>query len=179
MPAFACCAMQSSYALLMLCRKSHEWNRTAAIGTDYHDGLEELYAGLQRVLGALQNYSLAFEGLDGMRGKRSLVMLLTFLFTSTRTLMLTLTLTLTLKLLLPLTLAPLLLITDPQISHPTNNLSQVKYKRLSMEQCNLTSVPHSPSISLCGCDGGRRRYKIRTRVEGWIPNRNALVSLCL
>ena len=64
--------MQSSYALLMLCRKSHEWNRNTAIGSGLHDGLEELYAGLQRVLGALQNYSLAFEGLDGMRGEQFL-----------------------------------------------------------------------------------------------------------
>ena len=71
MPAFACCAMQSSYALLMLCRKSQEWNRNASVGSGLHEGLEELYAGLQRVLGALQNYSLAFEGLDGMRGKQS------------------------------------------------------------------------------------------------------------
>lgn len=61
--------MQSSYALLMLCRLSHEWNRNAAMGAGYHDGLEELYAGIQRVLGALQNYSLAFEGIDGMRSK--------------------------------------------------------------------------------------------------------------
>ena len=70
--------MQSSYALLMLCRKSHEWNRNATTGSGLHDGLEELYAGLQRVLGALQNYSLAFEGLDGMRGKQFL--LLSFLY---------------------------------------------------------------------------------------------------
>ena len=53
----------------MLYQKSHEWNRNAVTGNGFHDGLEELYAGLQRVLGALENYSLAFEGLGGMRGK--------------------------------------------------------------------------------------------------------------
>jgi hypothetical protein len=79
MPAFACCAMQSSYALLILCRKSQEWNRNAAIGSGLHDCLEELYAGLQRVLGALQNYSLAFEGLDGMRGKQFLLLSLSYI----------------------------------------------------------------------------------------------------
>ena len=69
MPAFACCAMQSSYALLMLCRKSQEWNSSAIIDSTYYSAIEELHSGLQRVINALQNYSLAFEALDGMRCK--------------------------------------------------------------------------------------------------------------
>jgi hypothetical protein len=32
-------------------------------------GLEELYAGVGRVLAALQNYSIAFEALNGMTRK--------------------------------------------------------------------------------------------------------------
>lgn len=31
--------------------------------------VEELRQGLQRIIGAVSNYSLAFEALDGMRGK--------------------------------------------------------------------------------------------------------------
>jgi hypothetical protein len=34
-------------------------------------GLEELYAGVGRVLKALQNYAIAFEALNGMTGKPS------------------------------------------------------------------------------------------------------------
>jgi hypothetical protein len=70
MPAFACCAMQASYALLMLCRKSQEWNRSNPfISADAQKGLEELLAGLTRVLDALNNYSIAFEALGGMRAQ--------------------------------------------------------------------------------------------------------------
>lgn len=69
MPAFACCAMQSSYALLMLCQKSRDFNRNSTNGLAFQNGLEELYTGLQRVLDALRNYSIAFEALGGMRSK--------------------------------------------------------------------------------------------------------------
>ncbi len=69
MPAFACCAMQSSYALLMLCQKSQDFNRNSTNGMAFRSGLEELYSGLHRVLGALQNYSIAFEALEGMKGE--------------------------------------------------------------------------------------------------------------
>jgi hypothetical protein len=68
MPVFACCAMQSSYALLMLCHKGNEMQSSTAA----RNGLTELYSGLERVLNALQNYSIAFEAIDGMRGKVSL-----------------------------------------------------------------------------------------------------------
>jgi len=68
MPAFSCCAMQSGYALLMLCHKSRELGRSAGTNSAA-SGLGELYAGLERVLRALENYSSAFEAIDGMRGK--------------------------------------------------------------------------------------------------------------
>lgn len=85
MPAFACCAMQASYALLMICRRSQDWNINRSRGwsghgpargggvsfasSDIRSGLDELHAGLARVLSALTNYSIAFEALDGMRGQ--------------------------------------------------------------------------------------------------------------
>ncbi|KAL6242318.1 Nitrilase [Rhinocladiella similis] len=66
MPSFACCAMQSCYTLLTLCYRSLErqclYQRSVA--TD--KGLEGLYVGISRVLAALQNYSMAFEALNGM-----------------------------------------------------------------------------------------------------------------
>jgi hypothetical protein len=67
MPAFACCAMQSSYALLMLCYKSLERRRGSSEALSAPSGLDQLYSGLDRVLNALQNYSVAFEAIDGMR----------------------------------------------------------------------------------------------------------------
>jgi hypothetical protein len=69
MPAFSCCAMQSSYALLMLCHKSLERRRSSSDYSSAPSGLGELYVGLERILCALQNYSVAFEAIDGMRGK--------------------------------------------------------------------------------------------------------------
>jgi hypothetical protein len=68
MPAFSCCAMQSGYVLLMLCHKSRELGRSPGANSAA-SGLSELYAGLERVLRALENYSSAFEAIDGMRGK--------------------------------------------------------------------------------------------------------------
>lgn len=73
--------MQSSYALLMLCQKSRDWNRGATNGAAFRNGLEELYSGLSRVLAALQNYSIAFEALEGMRGKVSTLIVSAFVLT--------------------------------------------------------------------------------------------------
>ncbi|PGH19464.1 hypothetical protein AJ80_03965 [Polytolypa hystricis UAMH7299] len=71
MPSFACCAMQSSYAMLMLYYKS----RVIEPPKDNEDNplrnteqlAEILLEGLQRVISAVRNYSAAFEALDGMR----------------------------------------------------------------------------------------------------------------
>lgn len=76
MPSFACCAMQGSYAMLMLCHKAQAINHEdgSSIGLldaqrDVHTTkfLMEMRDGIDLVLGALDNYSLAFEALDGMR----------------------------------------------------------------------------------------------------------------
>jgi len=52
----------------MLCHKSREIGRSPGVNKAA-SGLGELYAGLERVLRALENYSSAFEAIDGMRGK--------------------------------------------------------------------------------------------------------------
>lgn len=68
MPAFACCAMQSSYAMLMLCQKTRattDANSNQTVGSL----LRQLRQGLQKVVGALENYSMSFEALSGMRGE--------------------------------------------------------------------------------------------------------------
>ncbi|KAI1628272.1 C6 zinc finger domain protein [Exophiala viscosa] len=69
MPAFACCAMQSCYTLLTLCYRSLERQCMYQRSLAADKGLEELYAGVARVLAALQNYSIAFEALNGMTRK--------------------------------------------------------------------------------------------------------------
>ena len=75
MPAFACCAMQSSYAMLML---QHHTRALSLRPTSAAQGdsilmaprlLDQLNCGLRLVLDALENYSTAFEALDGMRGE--------------------------------------------------------------------------------------------------------------
>ncbi|KIW17815.1 hypothetical protein PV08_05010 [Exophiala spinifera] len=66
MPAFACCAMQSCYTLLTLCYRSLERQCVYQRSVATDKGLEGLYAGIGRVLAALQNYSMAFEALNGM-----------------------------------------------------------------------------------------------------------------
>ncbi|EPS32527.1 hypothetical protein PDE_07487 [Penicillium oxalicum 114-2] len=73
MPSFACCLMQSSYAMLMIFYKarvakqlsSDTENELVSNATD--PIVEELRLGLQRIITAISNYSLAFEALDGMR----------------------------------------------------------------------------------------------------------------
>jgi hypothetical protein len=75
MPIFACCAMQSSYVLLMLCEKSRELNGNLYGKSSATSGLGELSSGLQRVVEALQNYSIAFEAVGGMRGQSLVIYL--------------------------------------------------------------------------------------------------------
>jgi hypothetical protein len=75
-PIFSCCAMQSSYALIML------YHRTKNMGLtpDSIDGgtlthakiIMQLKRGLNVLLETLRNYSLAYEALGGMRGKSAL-----------------------------------------------------------------------------------------------------------
>jgi hypothetical protein len=73
MPIFACCAMQSSYAMIML---SYKTKAMGFIGIASNEGMDtpsarllaQLQEGLQLVLDALKNYSMAYEALGGMRG---------------------------------------------------------------------------------------------------------------
>lgn len=72
-PIFACCAMQSSYAMIMLCYKTRAMGFIGALGSEGKDSpsarlLAQLHEGLQMVLDALRNYSMAYEALGGMRG---------------------------------------------------------------------------------------------------------------
>ncbi|EEH22736.2 hypothetical protein PABG_04947 [Paracoccidioides brasiliensis Pb03] len=71
MPSFACCAMQSSYAMLMLYYKLRTSDQASpAPHNPLNTSIElvrKLKHGLENVIGAVRNYSIAFEALDGMR----------------------------------------------------------------------------------------------------------------
>jgi hypothetical protein len=72
-PVFACCAMQSSYAMIMLSYKTRAMGFAGleGIGGDEHVErlLGQLLEGLELVLNALRNYGIAYEALGGMRGR--------------------------------------------------------------------------------------------------------------
>ena len=64
--------MQSSYAMLMICHKIRATNGEGFID-QWNEHLvssltSQLRNGLQKVVGALDNYSMSFEALSGMRG---------------------------------------------------------------------------------------------------------------
>ncbi|KAJ5620628.1 transcriptional regulator family: Fungal Specific TF [Penicillium lagena] len=73
MPYFACCLMHSSYTLLMVFYKARVAKRLSPDSeNDYVEGstdqlIAEIRQGLQHIIAASSNYSLAFEALDGMR----------------------------------------------------------------------------------------------------------------
>ncbi|KAK2737556.1 hypothetical protein FQN57_007491 [Myotisia sp. PD_48] len=69
MPSFACCAMQSSYAMLMLYYKSRVPRLDDSGGplSNLDELGTQLQNGLECVVRAVKNYSIAFEALDGMR----------------------------------------------------------------------------------------------------------------
>lgn len=64
--------MQSSYAMLMICHKMRATNGEGFIDqrNEYlvSSLISQLFNGLQKVVGALDNYSMSFEALSGMRG---------------------------------------------------------------------------------------------------------------
>ncbi|OQD81509.1 hypothetical protein PENANT_c027G02332 [Penicillium antarcticum] len=73
MPSFACCLMQSSYAMFMIFYKARV-AKQLSLDADGERGddstgqlIEELRQGLQRIVAAVSNYSIAFEAMDGMR----------------------------------------------------------------------------------------------------------------
>jgi hypothetical protein len=80
MPMFACCAMQASYAMVMLSYKSKNMGfiggpSQGAPFVDLNGNIQgqvsqltrKLEEGLEMVLGALKNYAVAYEALGGMR----------------------------------------------------------------------------------------------------------------
>ncbi|KAF2121242.1 hypothetical protein BDV96DRAFT_207041 [Lophiotrema nucula] len=67
MPSFACCAMQGSYVLLMLCLKNR--SVSSPKNSKARGSMDALHMGLRRILEALDNYSLAFEAIQGMRNE--------------------------------------------------------------------------------------------------------------
>ncbi|RDK36589.1 C6 finger domain protein [Aspergillus phoenicis ATCC 13157] len=73
MPTFACCAMQSSYAMIMLCLKARAMREpvgndlTTLSSRSLGGFLDELRQSLRQVSKALGNYAIAFEALNGMR----------------------------------------------------------------------------------------------------------------
>ncbi|KAI0416854.1 hypothetical protein F5X98DRAFT_387612 [Xylaria grammica] len=70
MPSFACCAMQCSYALLMVKDRTETiYPRSSGSNSVLVDNLRgRLQQGLLSVLATLENYATAFEALGGMRG---------------------------------------------------------------------------------------------------------------
>ena len=70
MPSFACCAMQCSYALLMVKDRTESiYPKTNGSNNVLVDNLRDrLQQGLLSVLATLENYATAFEALGGMRG---------------------------------------------------------------------------------------------------------------
>ncbi|KAJ5893527.1 hypothetical protein N7495_005218 [Penicillium taxi] len=92
MPSFACCLMQSSYAMLMIYYKVRVAKQLSPdsendIGGDSTNRLvEELCQGLQRIISAVSNYSIAFEALDGMRGNQNPTFFLSIAFPADDTL---------------------------------------------------------------------------------------------
>ncbi|EPE30812.1 hypothetical protein GLAREA_03779 [Glarea lozoyensis ATCC 20868] len=70
-PVFACCAMQSSYAMIMLSYKTRAMGFAGLDGVGGEQHVErllgQLQEGLELVLNALRNYSIAYEALGGMR----------------------------------------------------------------------------------------------------------------
>lgn len=77
MPTFACCVMQSGYALLMLCFKARAFHKYNGAGAGVVEGaggnsslngfMNELQQNLRLVIKCLGNYSIAFEAMQGMR----------------------------------------------------------------------------------------------------------------
>lgn len=71
MPSFACCAMQCSYALLMVKDRTESlYPRTNGSNSVLVENMRDrLQQGLISVFSTLENYATAFEALGGMRGQ--------------------------------------------------------------------------------------------------------------
>ncbi|KAK6948638.1 hypothetical protein Daesc_010408 [Daldinia eschscholtzii] len=73
MPSFACCAMQCSYALLMVKDRTETMypSATGEAGPLVDNLRDRLQQGLVSILVTLENYATAFEALGGMREVQS------------------------------------------------------------------------------------------------------------
>lgn len=70
MPSFACCAMQSAYALLMMYHKTSVMlSGDVQRDSNIQKLLSQCEQGLHSILAALDNYSISFEAMHGMRGE--------------------------------------------------------------------------------------------------------------
>lgn len=75
MPTLVCCAMQSGYALLMLCLKARGFQSSSgdslvSVNASSLAGFRsDLQQSLRLVVKLISNYALAFEALQGIRGK--------------------------------------------------------------------------------------------------------------
>ena len=69
MPSFACCAMQSAYALLNSHHRAYVMAESGTGDQFAVNLLAQCEAGLQSIRTTLENYSIAFEALSGMRGE--------------------------------------------------------------------------------------------------------------
>ena len=74
MPTVVCCGVQSSYAMLMLGLKARAIQHTAPDDinaldtTSLSDFRNELYHNLRLIVKFLENYSIAFEAIQGISG---------------------------------------------------------------------------------------------------------------
>ncbi|KAF2734895.1 hypothetical protein EJ04DRAFT_465890 [Polyplosphaeria fusca] len=67
MPSFACCAMQGSYVLLMLCLDNGHALELHNTGRDQFQAI--LHKSLEKLIGVLDSYCIAFEAIQGMRNQ--------------------------------------------------------------------------------------------------------------
>jgi hypothetical protein len=77
-PIFACCAMQASYAMIMISYKTKAMGFSASATVQDESALKllaQLNEGLGMISEALRNFAMAFEAIGGMRGASSLSLL--------------------------------------------------------------------------------------------------------
>lgn len=77
MPSMSCCAMQSSYALLMIRQKTQMANSERSSNDVFvQTMLVKIHRALQSIATTLANYSLAAEAIAGMRGTWNMIFLI-------------------------------------------------------------------------------------------------------
>ncbi|TGO23907.1 hypothetical protein BPAE_0117g00020 [Botrytis paeoniae] len=78
MPIFACCSMQASYSMIMLCHKTLAIKQASSFEARLRRRTDkllfQLHEGIKMILDALENYSTANEALKGMRDQIRMAM---------------------------------------------------------------------------------------------------------